>query len=298
VLVEMRSPRAVVHALVAVGNEPPPPLLRSLPERDPGPAAPLGEPGPEPPREALGPRFSRFEARERSAGALEVTRHVVPGGGRLRLTLPPGCHRLFASQSDDAPSYRLELRAAEGDPPQNLPSSARGDVHHELCLAQERLLLVSFSLAEGDPHSVDAQVALASAHFALPEGLPGRFGPEAVGAMALALGGASAPRRVGPLVAATLGAQGRTPLPRKLLARTCYIALATALHGQVRALSLGVRTGSTNAEATTSGASAGPRLGFCTGRDGQSELDVEARGLGVAWLMLLFQMGPAQSVQP
>jgi hypothetical protein len=293
VLVEMRSPRAVVHALVAVGNEPPPPLLRSLPERDAGPAAPPGDPGPDPPREPLATRLSRFEARERSAGALEVTQHAI-ASGRLRLTLAPGCHRLFASQPDQAPVYRLELRESEGDPAQTLAPSARGDVHHELCVARERPLLVSLAVAEGE--SRHPQVALASARFALPEGLPVRFGPEVIEAMALGLGGASAPRRVGPLVVATLGAQGRTPLPRKLLPRTCYVALATALHGQVQALSLGVRTGSTNAEATTTGAAPGPRLGFCTGRDGHSELDVEARGLGVAWLLLLFQMGPAQPV--
>jgi hypothetical protein len=298
VMVEMRSPRAVVHTLVAVGNEAPPPLVRSLPERDAGPAAPLGEPGPEPPREPLATRLSRFETRERNAGALEVTRHAVPGGGRLRLTLAPGCHRLFASRPEDAASYRLELREAEGAQAQNLPSSARGDVHHELCVARERPLLVSLAAAEGEPRSVDPQVALASARFPLPEGLPGRFGPEVAAAAALALGGAGAPRRVGPLVVATLGAQGRTPLPRRLLPRTCYVALATALHGQVQALSLGVRTGSTNAEATANGAAPGPRLGFCTGRDGHSELDVEARGLGVAWLLFVFQMGPAQPVEP
>jgi hypothetical protein len=42
----------------------------------------------------------------------------------------------------------------------------------------------------------------------------------------------------------------------------------------------------------------GPRLGFCTGKVGRVELDVEARGLGMAWLLSLFQMGRAKPEEP
>jgi hypothetical protein len=296
--IEMRSPRAVMHTLVAVGTEAPPPLLRALPERDAGPAAPLGDPGRAPARDPLDRRLQRFEAAERRAGAQAVEQRAFGRDGRLRLTLAQGCHKLYASQEGGGPSYQLELRENETDAPRRLPASARGDVHHELCIARERSLWVSLATAEDATSSSEPQVALAISRFALPVGLPGRFGPEVAEAMALALGGVSAPGRVGPIVLATLGAQGRTPLPRPLLPRTCFVAVATALHGEARALSLGVRTGAKSAEATSSGDAPGPRLGFCTGKSGETELDVEARGLGVAWLLLLFQMGPAQAEQP
>lgn len=298
VMLEMRSPRAVVHALVAVGGQAPEPLVRVLPARDVGASAPLGEPGPAPARDPLPARLQRFEAAARRGGAEAVERHVLARGGRLRLRLAPGCHQLFASQPDGAASYQLELREQESDQPERLAASERGDVRHELCVARERPILLSLEVDEDEPRSADPQVELASARFALPTGLPGRFGPEVAEAVALALGGAGAPRRLGPLVLASLGAQGRTPLPRKLLPSTCYVAVASAVHGEARALSLGVRNGPRSAESTSPGAGPGPRLGFCTGHDGQVELDVEARGLGVAWLYLLFQMGPAQAEQP
>jgi hypothetical protein len=39
-------------------------------------------------------------------------------------------------------------------------------------------------------------------------------------------------------------------------------------------------------------------LAFCTGKTGHVELDVEARGPGMAWLLFLFQVGRATPVLP
>ena len=74
---------------------------------------------------------------------------------------------------------------------------------------------------------------------------------------------------------------------------------ATAvLHGTSQGVSLGVRAGAMNAEATSSDPALGPHVGFCTGQSGLVELDVEARGLGLSWLFFLFQMGPARPEGP
>lgn len=292
VLVEMRSPRAVVHTLVAVGSSTPVPLIETLPERDTGLQAPLGEPGPAPPREPLAERFKRFERGAHQAGAEAVETRSLPRLGRLRLSLLPGCHQLLASRDDDSP-YRLELREVEDEKPRRIEPSEQGDIREELCAARERSIWLSLERDVGD-----GDVKLAIARFPLPSGLPGRFGPEVAERLARALGGSAAPRRLGPLVSATLGAQGRTPLPRALLPKTCYLAAVTALHGDARALSLGVQSGSSVAEATSTLGMPGPRLGFCTGKDGRVDLDVEARGLGMAWLLSLFQMGRAQPEEP
>jgi len=293
IVVEMRSPRAVVHSLVAIGAEPPLPLPAILPERDAGQTAPLGDPGPAPAREPLTERVRKFEQAEANAGASGVETALLPSQGYLRLTLEPGCHHLLASGNDGSPPYTLLLTETDEDPPERLEAAENGDVRHELCTARARRLRVSL---ETTPQDVERRLAVA--HFPLPSGLPKRFGPELVERLVLALGGATAPRKLGTLVAVTLGAQGRTPLPRSLLPETCYLAAAAVVHGAAQALSLGARAGALNAESSAGADEPGPRLGFCTGRSGQVELDVEARGLGLAWAFFLFQMGPARPEAP
>jgi hypothetical protein len=292
-LVEMRSPRAVVHPYVAVGHAPPAHLVATLPERDTGLEAAPGDPGPAPPRSPLAARLQNFDERAKNAGASATETALLPRQGYARLALDPGCHRLLATGRDGAPHYTLLLSENDDDQPQRLEASVNGDVQHELCTGRARRLLVSVEARDDDP---ERQMRVA--HFPLPSGLPGRFGPEVAERLLTALGKTAAPHRLGTLVATTLGAQGRTPLPRSLLPQTCYLAAATVLHGSAQAISLGVRAGASSAEATSSVGAPHARLGFCTGRSGHVELDVEARGLGLSWLFFLFQMGPARPEEP
>jgi hypothetical protein len=289
VRLELRSPRAVVHGLVSVGEDAPPPLPRVLPERDAGAAAPLGDPGPEPARAPLAERLARFEAAAVASGATSVESSLLPAPGYVRLALPPGCHRLLATGANGAPPYTL--LASEGDEAhvERFPASEQGDVAWELCTARGRKLSVSI---EGRP--TEAERRLAVAHFALPSGLPGRFGPDRAERLLLALGQSRAPARLGPLVATTLGAQGRTPWPRALLPQTCYLAALAVVHGRAQAVTLAARAGATSAESSSRGADPSARVTFCTGRSGAVDLEVEARGLGIAWQLFLFQTGPAR----
>jgi hypothetical protein len=295
IFVEMRSPRAALYPFVAVGpTTTPAALVRTLPERDPGPEAPPGDPGPLPEREPLEERARRFEENAKNAGASATETALLPTSGYVRLALEPGCHRLFATMRDGAPPYALRLSENDDEGEvERLEATPRGDVQHELCTARSRQLLVSL---ETSPR--EAERRLSVAHFPLPLGLPGRFGPEVAELLVSALGRSTAPRRLGPLVSTTLGAQGRTPLPRSLLPQTCYLAAAVVLHGTSQGVSLGVSAGATNAEATSDDPALGPHLGFCTGRSGQVDLDLEARGLGLSWLFFLFQMGPARPEGP
>jgi hypothetical protein len=291
--VEMRSPRAVLHTLVAVGAQAPAPLIDSLPERDAGSAAPAGDPGPPLPRAPLGERLRRFEVLAREAGAVAVETRLLPSQGYVRLALEPGCHRLLATTKTSSEPYQLLLQSPEASEPERYDASDEGDVAHELCTVRPRPLLVS---VEGQPGEVERQLAIG--HFSLPRGLPGRFGPAAAERLLEALGGSTAPKALGTLVASSLGAQGRTPLPRGLLPHTCYLGVAAAIHGRPAAVSLAVEAGTLNAQSSSSEGQPGPRVAFCTGRDAQVALDVEARGLGVAWLFGLFQVGPARVEAP
>ncbi|RYZ07959.1 MAG: hypothetical protein EOO73_09670 [Myxococcales bacterium] len=289
VRIELRSPRAVVHGLVAVGTEPPLALPHVLPERDAGAIAPLGDPGPEPRREPLAARLARFESAASLAGATGVENVLLPSPGYVRLALAPGCHRFLATGAEGAAPFTLLLGEGDDANVERLPASEQGDVSHELCSATTRKLSVS---AEGA--TADAERRLGVAHFSLPVGLPGRFGPEVAEQLLDALGQSRAPRRLGSLVVTALGAQGRTPLPRALLPQTCYLAALAVVHGRAQALTLAARSGAVSAEASSRDTDPSARVTFCTGRSGAVDLDVEARGLGVAWQLFVFQMGPAR----
>jgi hypothetical protein len=285
---EVRSPRVVVHSLVAVGSEPPAPLINSLPDRDTGPSAAPGDAGPPPPRPPVAETLRSFERRAWSEGASAVRNLEVPQSTGIVVALEPGCHRLLVTSGEPRLPYFVELRQADSDTPERLAASELGDVNSELCTVRPRPILVSIQAPDV---SVERRVAVAS--FPLPLGLPSRFGPEVAERIARALGGTSAPRQLGWLTYASVGAQGLTGLPRALLPQSCYVAAVAPLHGQARALSLGARAEGMPREAHAAADGAGARVGFCTGRVGQVELEVEARGLGVAWLLVLFRVGPA-----
>lgn len=286
---ELRSPRAVVHTLVAVGDEAPRPLRFTLPERDAHTPAPAGDPGPAPPRPSLASRLTRFAELARESGAISVDTRLLQGAGYVRVALGPGCHRLLVTSEERTEPYDLLVQSDQRESPDRYEASPDGDVAREFCTVQARSVSLSVESA-GAP----AQRSLALAAFALPTGLPTRFGAQAAEGLLEALGGSSAPGRLGLLVSASLGAQGRTLLSRELLPNHCYLAVVTVLHGQAASLSLGAQAGAAGGESVRRGDEPGPRVGFCTDYTGQADLDVEARGLGVAWLFALFQLGAAR----
>lgn len=293
VLVEMRSPRAVLHVLVAVGGEAPSPLPETLPERDTGSAAPRGNPGPPPSRPPVAERLASFEARAKSEGARSVRSLLLPRIDYAQVSLGPGCYRLLATGPDDSRPFALLMTEKVDERPESRSAGELLDVQHELCTARPQSLYLRV-VAPGD--ELDRTLLLAE--LPLPEDLPARFGAELAARLAVALGGSEAPRRLGPIALATLGAQGRTPLPRRLLPHTCYVAAAVVAHGRVDQLSLGVGAAGRSHEATSQDAERGPRVAFCTGHRPEVDLDVEARGLGLAWLLVLFQAGPARPSTP
>lgn len=293
IVVEMRSPRVVLHSLIGTSSSAPPPLSALLPERDSGVAAAPGEPGTAPARAPVNARLRAFETRELAAGALSVESEPLVTGSPVRVGLEPGCYRLRVWSGDSSTRYVLLARSRESDEPERFFPSEGGDVDAELCTLRARPLLLALDAPLGPGERV-----LGIARYALPEGLPMRFGPDTAERLARALGATEAPRRLGSLVSASLGAQGLTPLPRALLPGSCYLAVATLIHGESQGLSLAVRGAGLTKEALGDASGSGPRLAFCTGASGKTLFEVEARGLGVAWLFALFQVSAPPTNSP
>jgi hypothetical protein len=288
VTVEMRSPRAVLHPLVAIGAAAPPLLETMLPTRDTGPSAAEAATVTARQREPLAERLRRFETKATLDGGRAFEALPLRPGKPERLALGVGCHRLLASMAEPG-AFRLLLRDASEREPRRLEATEGADVSQELCFARERSLLVEVEVLDGK-----GEVTLASASFPLPKGLPGRFGPQIAERLTETVGASSAPGQLGLLVSSSLGAQGHTHLPRELPPGSCYLAAVLPLHGEPSSLALGVSAGAWSGEAASTAAGLGSKLGFCVDRTGQVDLDVEARGLGLAWLLLLFRAAPAE----
>lgn len=288
VAVEMRSPRAVLHTLVAIGPAAPPPLETTLPARDTGPLAAEPASVAARQREPLAERLHRFETKAKLDGGRAVEALPLRPGSPERLALGVGCHRLLATTAEPE-AFRLVLRDASEREPRRLEAAEGADVSQELCFARERSLLV-----EVEAPDANREIMLASARFPLPTGLPARFGPQIAERLTETLGASIAPGHLGLLVSSSLGAQGNTHLPRTLPPGSCYLAAVLPVHGEPNSLALGVSAGAWSGEAASTAAGLGSKLGFCVDRTGQVDLDVEARGLGVAWLLLLFRATPAE----
>lgn len=290
---EMRSPRGLIEVLVAWSASPLPSPSQALPHRDPGPASPLGEAGPPPLPPPIEARGLAWEAGARRGGAVHVNRQVLRSDNAApamtRVELAEGCHRLSA----------LALQAAVGEPPRDLDLFLRSEATPDLAREdQSENSDAELSVCVGEPTPVRVGVngagpaepiVLQHASFALPGGLPERWGPSLRGRFADAFlrrrfqGASRQP------IHESLGIAGRTLLPLDLEPHTCYAAGVATIQGNLKGLLLDVapldREGA--ADSTSDNALV---VGFCTGDDGLSQLRVEAMGASVAWLAAVWRI--------
>jgi hypothetical protein len=215
---------------------------------------------------------------------LRPTGRVAPGGGSVTggvatARVPTGGTPVRGS--------RLDLDATMSDEtgqPMAHDHSSAPDARLDVCVAEATASTVLF---EGAPVS---PVLVTHASLPLPRHLPGMWGPEAQGRMALAL----LPRHVKMLeedpVLLVSGASGLTPIPAEVEPGGCYVAVVAFERGRARGLGLRVTIGageSVDERGTNDEASA---VAFCAGDRGEVRVEVEARSTGVAWGLALFRV--------
>lgn len=294
--VEMRSPRGVVEVVVATSAQPPPLLYRVLPERDPGPLAPFVSSGPPPSSAPLSVRARRIEDRARREHALELSRNSVQsdaaGAGETLLRLAPGCHRLDVL-GVPAPSGSLrpvdidaELSAIDRSSEAVSDMSENADASLVSCVGEAVPMRLRYA---GSLPSTP--VALLHARWDLPANVPVGWGPTARARMTAALGVQHVHTLRSAPVYTSLGVTGVTALPFQVEPGSCYIVGVAALRGT--ALGLGVTASFANDYAQNHGGSAGngTHVAFCAPVDEPALLEVEARGIGLVWLLAAWQTG-------
>lgn len=292
--VDMRSPRAVLEAVVVRGDEAARPAVEALPQRDPGPIVPFPEGAQRPPPPPLSQRLAAAEARTRREGAKESFREILKsstrGVGRLRRKLEPGCHRvdLLAEGPTSADSSYDLMAVPKLDAAASLVAVERGDgldASVRLCAGEESELVLEFG---GAPAAV--KVTVVGGSWPLPDGLPEAWGGTGKARIAALLQRHQVRIRGGPVDQA-LGIQGPTIMPVGVEPGACYVAVLAAVRGEPRGLALAALSGSVAAQNHGGPEGDGTLVSFCARSEPRAVIEADSRGSGLVWLYALFQTG-------
>jgi len=293
-LVEMRSPRAVIETLVVTSKEPARSAVEILPQRDPGPIAPLTSSGPRPPPSPIDDRLAAADARARRAQARSLDRESIPsslrGTGTIRQSVEAGCHRLelmAEAPKDGDTSYDLVV-APSLDAGASLVTVERGDgldAAVTLCAGERSAVEIEFA---GAPSA--ARVWTVRSSFALPAVLPESWGSLGRARIAAVLRRHGV-RVTGSPVDQTLGIQGPTWMPIPVEPGACYVGVLAAVRGEPFALALAAAGRDIVAQNHGGPRGDGTLITFCARAEPRVLVEVDSRGPGLIWLFALFQSG-------
>ena len=291
--VELRVARAALEVVVGEGTGPMPALTAVLPDRATGPLAPLIDAGQQLPLDPLDVRAQRAESRARRAGASLVRRSALSpsfhGSGAELLELAEGCHliELFGEAAEFGPiDLDAEARDAVTERVLARDRSESPDARLELCVGTRSAIKLVFAGAQGA-----TEVLLSDAIFPLPRGLPSTWGPRARAGMAAALRRRHVRDLPHPPDATWLGIAGPTRVPVELTLGSCYLAVVSAARGDLRSMTLAAHVDGRTALDSNGGLLDGTAVAFCAEKSERAALEVDARGLGVAWVLSLWKVG-------
>jgi hypothetical protein len=297
-LIEMRSPRAVLEIVAVRSAEPVQPATEVLPQRDPGPIAPLTGFGPAPSPAPIADRLSAAAARSRREGGAEVARDAIEssprGTGSHRLLLDVGCYRIdVLAEPGPVAASESALMSDLSLMPELLATAApisveRGDgLGAALNFCQGERGQVGLRFAGAPPSS---KVWFLASRFALPDGLPESWGSGGRARMAALLREHGA-RVSGSPIDQALGIQGPTLMPISVEPGACYVAALTPVQGQAFALALGAVSAGVEAQNHRVQGSDGTLLSFCVKAAESAAIEVDTRGNNLTWLFALWQTG-------
>ena len=302
--VEMRSPRAVFEIVTVQAKVPVPSLRRTLPHRDPGPAVPLSSYGPRPVSAPVDQRARAIEERTRREGAAERERRLVgaesDGTGALLVRFAPGCHRLDLL---GMPPPANAPRGVDLDAELAWEPSGQVAVTDRTESADASLVLCVGQLAHGRLRFIGSMpgspVVMLHARWDLPRGLRQTWDPEMTAKMAEAVW-QSHNRALGDsVIHESLGIAGVTAVPIEVEPGACYLAAVAPIRGESSGLAMAVSLGAQHGQNHGGPEGAGTSLAFCSHSVESALVEVEARGVGLVWLLGVWQTGrvPVGEVQ-
>jgi hypothetical protein len=296
-VLELRSPRAVLETLLSTTPAGVPKLIEILKARDPGNELALGEPGDRPALPALSQRMQRLAARARREGALSFQREDwqagEDGSGAGPLSLTAGCHELTLlaetapASAGVAVDLDLELVDTESGARLAIDRADDADATVSYCTGESAALELRFVGA-----AKSSALTLAHARWDLPTGLPNTWGPEARAALGRLARSAHFQPQSPPLYQ-SLGVQGTTTLPLEVEPDACYTVLLAPLRGEARNLSLTAYARMPGQLPRGASDTDGSSVAFCARGATHATLEVDGEGSNLAWLVAVWETGRA-----
>lgn len=290
--------RGAVETLVAHSSAPLATIGSILPERTGGTLPPPPEPGGLPPLPPPDKRAEVAEARALREGARLAARETwaaaSDGAGEGHVQLDAGCHRveLFAVDPRSAHASRnfrldldAELRAEESAALLARDRTDAPDARLEVCVGEAVSAAVLFA---GSPPG--GTVIVTHLTWAIPGKLPQTWGKETRAHMAAAMLAHHLPAPPSEAVALAQGPSGLTPVPVAVEPGSCYLAVAALEHGHSRGLGLRAVVGAKSTYDDRGTNDNSGLVSFCAGDRDHALVEVEARGVGVAWALTVFRL--------
>jgi hypothetical protein len=273
-VLEMRSPRAVLETLLST--------------------APAGV---RPTLPALSQRMQRLAARARREGALSFQREDwqagEDGSGAGPLSLAAGCHELTLlaeaapASAGVAIDLDIELVDTESGARLAIDRAEDADATVSYCTGESAALELRFVGA-----AKSSALTLAHARWDLPSGLPSTWGPEARAALGRLARAAHFQPQSPPLYQ-SLGVQGTTALPLEVEPDACYTVLLAPLRGEARSLSLSAYAHMPGQLPRGASDTEGSSVAFCARGATHATLEVDGEGSNLAWLVAVWETGRA-----
>jgi hypothetical protein len=294
-VVEMRSPRAIVQAVYGRSRKTLPSLRQLLRHRDPGVVAASMMPGPRPTTASIDERALAVRRRAEQEGAAHFEQRMVPSGeegiARVLLGLEPGCHRISVlGITPTSPQIGLdmdaEVRWADTGEVATQDRSDSPDATLGLCVGAAQNALLTF--AGGIP---GMPTLITHARWELPAGLPIRWSPEARASMADVLWRTGVRGITTSPIYESLGVAGTTTLPLEVEPGACYVVAAAPVRADVKLIAMAVEAGPVRAYSHSDEEGGATLLAFCVQAERRARLDVEAHGASVVWLGAVWQTG-------
>lgn len=306
VAVTTEAGRGVIETVMGYSLAPVPSLRTVLPERTGGTLPPPSEPGGLPPLAPPEKRAEIAEARAARDGGRAAARDrwqaVADGSGEGHLMLEAGCHRveLFAvdpRSTRPTRRFRLDLDAElRGEDTETLLARDRTDAPDarlELCVGVATAANVVFAGSPGN-----APVVVTHASWPIPEKLPLTWGQETRARMAAVLLSRHAAPPSSEAVMLAQGPSGLTSVPTSLEPGACYVAVAAIGHGHARGIGLRALVGALSSSDDRGTNDEAALVSFCARDRDRARLEVEARGLGIAWGLAVFRYASASWEAP
>ena len=284
--------RGAIELAYTVGASGAPPISTWVPERTGTVGFLPQDPGAPPALAPLGERMASAQRRAKARGGTpkpgQETELSALGVADWTVALEPGCHRFDVMGQALGGNVRHDLDAELREPDDGR-SLARdrtdsADARLEYCAGEATRAVVSVSGPPG------GRVHILHAAWPLPAHLPHQWGGPLRARMATLLHIRNLSLGRGRTVATVRGVSGRTHLAQAIRNGSCYIAMVASEGEAARGLGLRAQVGGVDFADERGVFDQAAAVSFCAGRQRQATLEVEARGSGAAWLLVLIEV--------